>query len=51
MGSPPAGGNWPRMHDMIDRRVSAFLHGLARSQTGAQSGRLDFSRNSLWHGL
>jgi hypothetical protein len=23
----------PRMHDMIDRRVRAFLQGLARSQT------------------
>jgi hypothetical protein len=39
--------NSPRMHYMIDRRVSAFLHGLARSQAGAQSGRLEFSRNSL----
>ena len=27
---------------MIDRRVSAFLHGLARSQTGVQSGRPGF---------
>jgi hypothetical protein len=35
------------MHDMIDRRVWAFLHGLARSQTGVRGGRLDFSRNSL----
>jgi hypothetical protein len=24
---------------MIDRRVSAFLHGLARSQTGVHGGR------------
>ena len=29
--------NSPRMHDMIDRRVSAFLHGLARSQAGVQA--------------
>ena len=36
MESPPAGGNWPRMHDMIDRRVSGFLHGLARSKTLVQ---------------
>jgi hypothetical protein len=28
------------MHDMIDRRVRAFLQRLARSQTGVQGGRL-----------
>jgi hypothetical protein len=27
------------MHDMIDRRVRAFLQGLACSQTGVQGGR------------
>ena len=32
--------NSPRMHDMIGRRVRAFLQGLARSQTGVQGGRL-----------
>ena len=32
--------NSPRMHDMIDRRVRAFLQGLARSQTGVHGGRL-----------
>jgi hypothetical protein len=31
--------NWLRMHDMIDRRVRAFLQGLACSQTGVQGGR------------
>ena len=31
--------NSPRMHDMIDRRVRAFLQGLARSRTGVQGGR------------
>jgi hypothetical protein len=35
------------MHDMIDRRVRAFLHGLVRRQTGVQRSRLGFSRNSL----
>jgi hypothetical protein len=35
------------MHDMIDRRVRAFLHGLVRRQTGVQGSRLGFSRNSL----
>ena len=39
--------NSPRMQDMIDRRVRAFLQGLARSQTGVYGGRLDFSRSSL----
>jgi hypothetical protein len=34
------GKHSPRMHDMIDRRVRAFLHGLARSQTGVHGGRL-----------
>ena len=34
------GKNSPRMHDRIDRCVRAFLHGLARSQTGVQGGRL-----------
>jgi hypothetical protein len=37
-----AAENSPRMHDMIDRGVFAFLHGLAPSQTGAHGGRLDF---------
>ena len=32
--------NFPPMHDVIDRRVRAFLHGLAGSQTGVQGGRL-----------
>jgi hypothetical protein len=32
--------NAPRMHHMIDRRVRAFLQGLARNQTGVQGGRL-----------
>jgi hypothetical protein len=39
--------NSPPMHDMIDRRVRAFLQGLARSQTAVHGSRLDFSRNSL----
>ena len=33
-------GSWPRMHDMIDRRVSAFLDGLACSQIGVH-GRVE----------
>jgi hypothetical protein len=37
------GENSPRMHDTIDRRVSAFLQGLASSQTGVHSGRPDES--------
>jgi hypothetical protein len=32
--------NSPPMHDVIDRRVRAFLHGSARSQTGVAAGRL-----------
>jgi hypothetical protein len=32
--------NAPRMHHMIDRRVRAFLEGLARNQTGVQGGGL-----------
>ena len=32
--------NSPRTHDMIDRRVRAFLQGLARSQTSVHGGRL-----------
>jgi hypothetical protein len=32
--------NSPPMHDMIDRRVRAFLQGLARSLTGVHGGRL-----------
>jgi hypothetical protein len=32
--------NSPRMHDTIDRRVRAFLQGLARSQTSVHGGRL-----------
>jgi hypothetical protein len=32
--------NSPRMHGMIDRRVRAFLQGLARSQTAMQGGGL-----------
>jgi hypothetical protein len=39
--------NSPRMHDMIDRCVRAFLQGLVRRQTGVQGSRLGFSRNSL----
>jgi hypothetical protein len=35
MGSPPPGESSPPMHDMIDRRVRAFLlQGLACSQIG-----------------
>jgi len=29
--------NSPRMHDMIDRHVRAFLQSLARSQTGSST--------------
>ena len=39
------------MHDKVDRRVSAFLRGLARSEAGAQIGRLDFSRTRCDTGL
>lgn len=39
--------NSPGMHDVIDRRVRAFLQGSARRQTGVQGGSLDYSPNSL----
>jgi hypothetical protein len=39
------------MRDKVDRRVSAFLRGLARSEAGAQIGRLDFSRTRCDTGL
>lgn len=39
MGCRGAAENSPPMHDMVSR-VSAFLQGLARNQTGVRRGKL-----------
>jgi hypothetical protein len=43
MGPPPLEKTREELLDMIDRRVRAFLQGLARSQNGAQGMASDLS--------
>jgi hypothetical protein len=39
------------MHGVIDRRVRAFLQGLARSQTGVQGGSLKLAKVPVLQGI